>query len=95
MIKKTATGAVLALALAAPSCMGPNNAFNSLNNWNATATEQNWLNEVIFIGLNVIPVYALAYMGDVVIFNTIDFWGGDNPIDAAGEFPASFSNGSE
>lgn len=85
MIKKTLAASALTLGLLAPSCLGPNNAFNGINNWNATATDQDWLNEVIFLGLNIIPVYALALMGDMLIFNTIGYWG-ENPIGAT-EWP--------
>lgn len=92
MIKKSLAASALTLGLLAPSCLGPNNAFNGLNNWNAEATSMNWLNELIFFGLNIIPVYPLVYFGDVVIFNTIGYWG-NNPVGAAGEFPESFSNG--
>jgi hypothetical protein len=75
---------LLALSLAAAtltsSCLGPNNAFNNLHHWNKTATDSKWGNEVIFLALNIIPVYGLAYLGDIVIFNSVEFWGGENPI---------------
>ena len=73
------------------SVLDPNNAFNGLNNWNAEATKMNWLNEIIFLGLYIIPVYGIVWLGDVVIFNTIDYWG-KNPIGPAGPFPDAFSN---
>jgi hypothetical protein len=30
--------------------------------------------------LTIIPVYGIAYLGDIIIFNSIEFWGGENPI---------------
>ncbi len=86
MLRKTVIAAALALGLSTSSCLGPNHAFNKLNNWNSTATNHEWMNEVIFLALNVVPVYSLAYIGDVLIFNTIDYWGGDNPVGEPGEF---------
>tara|TARA_R110002126_G_scaffold25583_9_gene87537 strand:- start:7496 stop:7789 length:294 start_codon:yes stop_codon:yes gene_type:complete len=83
---KLLAAAALALPLAT-SCLGPNNAHDGLRNWNATVTETEWVNEVIFLGMNIIPVYGLAYFGDVVIFNTIDYWSGDNPFADPGPFP--------
>ena len=35
--------------------------------------------EIIFVG-HQIPVYAICYAADAVIFNSIEFWTGDNPI---------------
>jgi len=79
-MKKTLLGAALGLSLLATSCLGPNNAFNSLNHWNDTVTESKWANEGIFLVLNIIPVYGIAYLGDILIFNSIEFWGGENPV---------------
>ena len=90
-MRKALLSTALASSLFVSGCLGPNNAQNSINNWNARVTEMNWLNEILFI----IPlgwVQGLALLGDVVIFNTIDYWSGNNPIDPAGEFPSSFSN---
>ena len=44
------------------------------------ATDNKFVNNAIFWGLNIIPVYPLFYAGDVIIFNLIEFWSGDNPI---------------
>ena len=79
--------AAAALTLGATGCLGPNNAARSLLNWNATATEYDLANEAIFIGLVWVPVYELALLGDVLVFNTIEHWSGENPIDAPGPFP--------
>lgn len=79
--------AASALALGATGCLGPNNAANSLMNWNAEVTDQDWVNEAIFVGMYLIPIYPLAYAGDIAIFNTIEYWSGGNPIDAPGPFP--------
>ena len=90
-MRKAILAGALASALALSSCLGPNNAQNAVNNWNARITEQNWLNEVLYI----IPfawVQAFALLGDVIIFNTIGYWG-ENPISDPGDFPDTFTNG--
>jgi hypothetical protein len=79
-MKKTLLGAALGLSLLASSCIGPNNAFDSMTHWNQNVTESKWANELIFIGLNIIPVYGVVYLGDIIIFNSVEFWGGENPI---------------
>ena len=38
------------------------------------------MNNLIFWGLNIIPVYGLFFLGDAIIFNVIEFWSGSNPI---------------
>ena len=79
-MKKTFLATVLGLSLFGSSCLGPNNAFNSILHWNKNVTESKWGNEAIFIGLTIIPVIPLCYWGDILIFNSIEFWGGENPI---------------
>ncbi|HED65954.1 MAG TPA: DUF3332 family protein [Planctomycetes bacterium] len=79
-MKKKILGLVAGIALLTTSCLGPNRAFNGLNDWNDNLSENRWANEAVFIGLNIVPVYGLAYLGDILIFNSIEFWGGENPI---------------
>jgi len=79
-MKKSLMAAALGLGLFGASCLGPNNAFNGITHWNQNVTESKWGNEAIFIGLHIIPVIPLAYVGDILIFNSIEFWGGENPI---------------
>ena len=80
-LKYGVLAAVLATGLFGSSCLGPNKAFNQLNDWNAKVTTNKWGNEAIFIGLNIIPVYGFAYLGDILIFNSMEFWGAKNPMD--------------
>jgi hypothetical protein len=35
----------------------------------------------MFLILAWLPVYGLATLGDAVVFNSIEFWTGDNPVD--------------
>jgi len=81
-MKKSLLAAALTLSLLGSSCLGPDNLFNGLHNWNSRATDSKWGNELIFVGFSIIPVYGFAWLGDVIIFNSIEFWGGRNPIDA-------------
>ncbi|MCA8979901.1 MAG: DUF3332 family protein [Planctomycetes bacterium] len=71
------------------SCLGPNRAHDSITNWNANLSEQHWVGEVVFIGFHIIPVYQFAYLGDIVIFNTMGYWG-ENPLKDPGAFPEDF-----
>ena len=80
-MKKSLLAIALTLSLVGSSCLGPNNAFNNLHAWNEKATDGKWGNELIFAAFTIIPVYGFFYMGDILIFNSIEFWGGKNPID--------------
>ncbi len=62
------------------SCIGSFSAFNGLREWNESVTDSKFGNEMVFLALWIIPVYQLASFGDLIIFNTIEFWGGTNPI---------------
>ena len=92
MIRKKTVAALCAVALMATSCLGPDNARNSLRNWNAEVTDKDWANEAIFLGLTIIPVYFVVTLADILVFNTVQYWGDSNPISDPGPFPSSFGN---
>jgi hypothetical protein len=72
-------GALSAVFLGA-GCIGPMNASSRLKTWNREI-ENRWAAEGVFLVLRYVPVYAACFLGDVLIFNSIEFWGGENPID--------------
>ena len=41
-----------------------------------------WMDELFFLGTVILPVYGLATLGDAIIFNSIEFWTDENPIEA-------------
>ncbi len=64
------------------SCIGPMNAISRLKTWNREI-ENRWAGEGLFILFSA-PyggVYGLFFLSDVLLFNSIEFWGGTNPID--------------
>lgn len=78
-MKKALFAAVLSVGLLS-SCLGPNKLFNKLHDWNLEATENRWANEGIFFVCNIVPVYALFYVADIVVLNSIEWWSGENPV---------------
>ena len=76
-MKKILLACALGLSLLGTSCLGPDKTFNNLHDWNTKATDSKWGNEAIFLGLNIIPVYGLCYLADIVVFNSIVFWKGE------------------
>ena len=78
-MKKPIVAVALAASLLFSSCLGSFQAFNNLKEWNQGVSDSKWVNNLIFWGLNIIPVYALFFVGDTIIFNVIEFWSGSNP----------------
>jgi hypothetical protein len=73
-MKKLLLAVTLAATMFCTSCLGPNKNFNSLHEWNKTATKSDAGNEAIYIVLWIVPVYQIVYLGDAVIFNTVEYW---------------------
>lgn len=71
-------GLALCLLVLCQGCYGPFNAVRRIHNWNGTF-ENEWAQEGMFLVL-IVP-YGLWTLGDMLIFNSIQFWGGTNPVD--------------
>jgi hypothetical protein len=82
-IKKTVIAALLVvMASLTSACVGPMNATSRLKTWNREI-ENRWAGEGVYVLLRL-PwggVYGLFFLSDVLVFNAIEFWGGDNPVD--------------
>lgn len=74
--------ALVASGMFLASCTGPFNATKHVYNWQ-TSFEDKWQDELAFLGCAILPVYGLTLLGDMIIFNSFEFWGADNPISAA------------
>lgn len=79
-MKKVVISLMLASTLMFTSCLGSFHAVTGLKNWNDGVSNNKFVNNLVFWGLNIIPVYGLFAFGDVVIFNLIEFWSGSNPL---------------
>lgn len=71
----------LAVSIAMTGCYGPFNLTKKIYKWNGEVGSK-WVNEGVFLGLVILPVYAFSFLGDAIIFNSIEFWGGKNPVNA-------------
>ena len=63
------------------SCIGSFNLSNKILNWNHSLGNK-FVNEIVFLAFWIIPVYEICIFADGIIFNTIEFWSGSNPIRA-------------
>ncbi len=92
-VRPSLLAGILALVLSSSSCLGPDNAYRSVKQWNAGLSQHDWVEEVVFIAFFVVPVYPVALLADLLVFNTIDYWGGDNLINDPGAFEGFPSDG--
>lgn len=60
------------------SCIGSFGLWNSLKDWNQGVSNK-FVNELIFLAFHIVPVYEIAYLADVLVLNSIEFWSGSNP----------------
>lgn len=65
--------------LAAMGCTGPFMLTKKVHNWQ-TGLGDKWVEEVAFLGCVIFPVYSLSCLADAIIFNSVEFWTGENPM---------------
>ena len=71
----------LVLALFVSGCYGPFNLTRRLYQWNGQVSQEKWGKEIVFLLLAVTPVYSFATLADGIVFNSLEFWTGNNPVD--------------
>lgn len=73
------TQVALAVSLLASGCYGPFNLTRQLHHWNGQAGDK-YVNEIIFLAFTILPVYGVTVVADAVLFNSVEFWTGHNPV---------------
>lgn len=86
MMKKSfkLTALLLAATILFTSCIGSFRLTNNIKDWNEGLGNK-WVNELVFIGLHIIPAYPLAIFADALVLNSIEFWTGKSAIAEAGQ----------
>lgn len=74
-----AMAAVLSGTILFSSCVGSFGLFNRLSTWNQGVSNK-FVNELVFLALNIIPAYGICYVADALVLNSIEFWTGSNPM---------------
>jgi len=69
----------VAASLTLTSCIGNFNLTNKLLTWNKGVSNK-FVNELIFVGFWILPVYEVCALADVLVLNSIEFWSGSNPV---------------
>jgi len=93
---KKAIALVLIVTFFTTGCTGSFNLTHKVYNFHRSQTDK-WSDELCFLIVALIPVYSFAMLGDAIIFNSIEFWTGKNPVDMSYVPPASriVQNGSD
>lgn len=66
------------------SCIGSFGLHSKLVNWNQNVNNK-FVNELVFLAFNIIPVYGVCYLADALVINSIEFWSGSNPMASIGD----------
>ncbi len=70
----------MAAALFASGCYGPFYLTRRVHQWNGEVSDNKWVVEVVFLVCAWLPVYGIATAADAIIFNSVEFWTGENPL---------------
>lgn len=66
------------------SCIGSFALHGKLLSWNQGVSNK-FVNELVFLAFNIIPVYGVCYLADALVINSIEFWSGNNPLASIGD----------
>ena len=78
-INVTVVAWLLLGSLTMSSCIGSFTLFNKFAKWETQMTSNKYVNAIV--GFIITPfVGSVCLLGDALLFNTIEFWSGSNPI---------------
>jgi hypothetical protein len=77
---KKIVASVVILAFFTTGCTGSFNLTRKVYNWHRSQSDK-WTDELCFLIVTLIPVYSLATFADAIVFNSIEFWTGKNPVE--------------
>ncbi len=66
------------------SCIGSFGLHNRLVSWNQSVGNK-FVNELVYLAFNIVPVYGVCYLADALVINSIEFWSGSNPMASIGD----------
>ena len=66
------------------SCISSFGLHSKLVNWNQSIGTK-FVNELVYLAFNIIPVYGVCYLADALVINSIEFWSGSNPLASIGD----------
>lgn len=78
-LKLSAACLILSGSIICSSCIGSFGLWTSLKDWNNNIGNK-FVNEIVFLAFHIVPIYEVAYLADIIVLNSIEFWSGSNPL---------------
>jgi hypothetical protein len=72
-------GSLLLGSASLQGCYGQFGLTRKLYTWNGTVGDK-WINSIILFALSAVQVYTVVVLADGIVFNTMEFWTGKNPV---------------
>lgn len=81
---KIIAGLIVGATLMLPmqSCIGQFTLTKKVMSWNNQVGSK-FVNELVFFAFWILPVYEVTSLADLIVLNSIEFWSGNNPIEAS------------
>jgi hypothetical protein len=61
-------------------CFGGFELTKKVYRFNQNVDPDKWVQEIVFLVLTIIPIYGGASLLDAIVFNSFEFWTGNNPV---------------
>ena len=76
---------LLSVMAMSTACYGPFNLTKNVYRWNSNVkgsgqVNDEWMKEIVFFGMLIVPAYMFSALMDTIIFNSMHFWTGDSPV---------------
>jgi hypothetical protein len=71
---------VVLLAFITTGCTGSFNLTRKVYNFHRSQSDK-WADELCFLLVVLVPVYGIATFADAIVFNSVEFWTGNNPVE--------------
>lgn len=68
--------------LTTTACFGTFPTARKVYRWNANVHSDKWVRWLVFLAINIVPVYFSAAVFDMIFSNSVEFWTGTNPMAA-------------
>src|SRR5580692_433125 len=85
---KRIVASIVIIAFFTTGCTGSFNLTRKVYNWHRSQSDK-WADELCFLLVALIPVYSLATFADAIVFNSIEFWTGKNPVEMSANQPSN------
>lgn len=70
---------ILSVAIVLSSCIGSFALTSKVKDWNDNIGSK-FVNELVFLGMCIVPVYPVVVLADAIVLNSIEFWSGETPV---------------